>query len=106
MAKPTRLVMACAVIVLLVASGIQYDAKADGPRSIQLNAATNKILLKSESIDVRFADNFKGDQKIPVEQGYYLVHFAERPDAATAQRFIQVVSRGNIFHYMPREKGP
>ena len=101
MAKPTRLVMACAVIVLLVASGIQYDAKADGPRSVQLNAATNKILLKSESIDVRFADNFKGDQKIPVEQGYYLVHFAERPDAATAQRFIQVVSRGNIFHYMP-----
>jgi hypothetical protein len=101
MAKSIRLVTAFALIVLLTASGIHYDAKADGPRSVQLNAPTHKIILKSDSIDVRFADSVKGEQKIPVEQGYYLVHFTENPDEKTAQRFIQAVSQGNILQIIP-----
>jgi hypothetical protein len=97
MVKSTRLIIACALIVLLTASGIHHDAKANGPRSVQLNANTNKILLTSKSIDVRFADNLKGEQRLPVEEGYYLVHFTDKLSNDTAQRFIQAVSQGNIF---------
>jgi hypothetical protein len=99
MVKSTRLIMACALVFLLIASGIDYEAKASGPRDVQLNVDIDKIMLRSATVDVRFADNLKGKQ-LPVDGGYYLVHFEDRPDKDTASKLILAVSQGNVIHYI------
>ena len=73
MVKSTRLIMACALVILLVASGINYEVKASGPREVQLKADPNKVLLRAASIDTRFTDNVKGSFELPLDGGYYLV---------------------------------
>ena len=100
MVKSTRLIMACALVFLLVASGINYEAKASGPRNVQLKMDANKIMLSSATVDVRFADNFKGKQVLPLDGGYYLVHFADKVDKDTASKLILAVSQGNILHHI------
>jgi len=100
MVKSIRLIMACALVFLLVASGINYEARASGPRDVQLKVDTNKVLLRAATVDVRFQDNLKGVQTLPVDGGYYLVHFADRPDNDTASKLIVAISQGNVMKYI------
>lgn len=100
MAKSTRLIMACALVLLLVCSGISYEAKANGPRPVQLKADTNKILLRAAALDVRFADNLKGAQQLPMDSGYYLVHFKDKLTKDAASKFVLAVSQGNIVEHI------
>lgn len=100
MAKTTRLIMAVALVVVLIGSGINYNAKANGPQPVQLKFDTNKIMLRSGTIDVRFADNLKGAQRLPEDGGYYMVHFANASDKNTADTLIQTVSQGNILIHL------
>jgi hypothetical protein len=100
MAKSTRLIMACALVLLLVASGINYEAKASGPRPVQLEMDSNKVMLRAATLDIRFTDNLKGAQQLPVDGGYYLVNFEDRPDRDTAQKLILAISQGNVLEYV------
>ncbi|MBU7015743.1 MAG: hypothetical protein HXS43_13030, partial [Theionarchaea archaeon] len=96
MQKSTKLVMAVALVLLLVGSGITYEAKASGPRPVGLQVNKNSVLLRSASIDVRFADNLRGNQQLPVDGGYYLVHFKDKLGKDEASRFVLAVTQGNI----------
>jgi hypothetical protein len=100
MQKSTRLVMAVALVLLLVGSGITYETKASGPRPVELQVNKNSVLLRSASIDVRFADNLRGNQQLPVDGGYYLVHFKDKLGKDTASRFVLAVSQGNIKEHI------
>ncbi len=97
MVKSTRLILACALAVLLVASGINYDVKATGPRDVQVKADPNKVLLRAASIDMRFTTDFKGSYQLPTDGGYYLVNFKDTIDRDTASRLILAISQGNIL---------
>ena len=100
MVKSTRLIMACALVILLVASGINYEVKASGPREVQLKADPNKVLLRAASIDIRFTDNVKGSYQLPLDGGYYLVNFSETVDKDTASKLILAITQGNILEHI------
>ncbi|MBU7010317.1 MAG: S8 family serine peptidase [Theionarchaea archaeon] len=97
MVKSTRLVITCTLVFLLVASGINYEAKASGPHEVQLTTDKNKVMLRAATVDVRFADNLKGVTQLPVDGGYYLVHFADKLDKGTASKLILAISQGNVM---------
>lgn len=60
--------------------------KASGPRAIATDASEKKLVAERS--------------RIPVEKGYYLVHFKDRPGMDNVSRFINAVSRENILHYI------
>jgi hypothetical protein len=100
MVKSIRFIMAAVLVVALIGSGINYNIKASSPRSVQMKFDTNKIMLRSGTIDVRFADNLKGVQKLPEDGGYYMVHFQDASDKGTADKLILAVSQGNILMHI------
>jgi hypothetical protein len=94
--------IACMLVLLLVVSGFNYQAQATRPREdVYLSWDTTKVMLRSAVLDVRFTENLKGAQQLPVDGGYYLVHFEDRPDRNTAARLICAISQGNIMEYIP-----
>jgi hypothetical protein len=76
--------------------------RSGGPRPVQRNIDLNQILLSAGVIDVRtVGENLLEAQSLPQEGGYYLVHFRERPDKKTADRFVAAVSSEDTVGYVP-----
>jgi hypothetical protein len=46
-------------------------------------------------------DNLLGTLRLPVEGGYYVVHFAARPSSETASELRRAISPENIAYYVP-----
>jgi len=97
MARIKKLLIACAIVVLFVGSGIYFDAKSNGPRKVQLAEDSNIIPLSAVTINVK-SPAFRNLQGAGLTQdgGYYLVHFKSDLDKNTADAFIAAVGQKNI----------
>jgi subtilisin family serine protease len=96
MARIKKLLIACAIVILFVGSGIYFDAKSNGPRKVQLAEDSNLIPLSAVTINVK-SPAFKNLQGAALTQdgGYYLVHFKSDLDKNTADAFIATVGQNN-----------
>jgi len=90
MARIKKLLIACAIVVLFVGSGIYFDAKSNGPRKVSVAFNPNLIILPTTTLNVtlKMVQNVKGASE---GDGYYLVHFKERPDKAVAVKFFDTI---------------
>ncbi len=88
--------MTCVLVTLLVASGITYNISATGPKPVQLKVDQNKVFLRAATVDVRFADSLKGVSQLPVDGGYYLVHFTDKLSKETGSKLVMAISQGNV----------
>jgi subtilisin family serine protease len=72
------------------------------PRAVQLHSGHDEIALASGLIDVRAAprDSLYGPRALPEETAYYLVHFHDAIDAATAERLVAAVSQDDVLQYV------